>query len=161
MIDTYIFKKTNRKKIGRGDIFSFLNDNSYQYGRVFSRSNSGIIAAIYNYKTSDVRLDLKFLDDDFKTHPIILDGYSLFQLKDEGDWGIILKDEKYTIPDSMKKYYFSNNNKKYIDIFQAMNIEGERLSLDPKSDNFIIVDNMIYGDYDVKYLLENYEHLKP
>jgi hypothetical protein len=102
-----IFKKKNRSTIKPGDLFSFRLDNgdfdvaqiagSFGFGRIVSQTNLGHIAEIYRYFAFEPNLDSSKTYERFKPL-VVLDAYSLFQRKSEGDWGVVGSTPNY-VPD--------------------------------------------------------------
>lgn len=148
------FKKTSIKKIDRGDIFSFEKEGFFYYGRILTNHFLGLFSIIYKYKNNDLNLDIDFSSDDGIFPPIILDGYSLFQLKSDGDWGIIAKDPDYKIPDSLKNVVFSNINGVKQKKIKGYNIYGQEVEVYYEENETNIVDDVIYGDYDISEFLD-------
>lgn len=149
-----IFKKTNRKKIQKGDIFSFILHGRFYYGRVFFNHYMGLLSYIYQYTTDKLDEDQYFSNMAFFTPPLILDGYSLFQRKSEGDWGIIQTDPAYEIPVSLYPFkFFDRFFDPTTDVsIQVINVFGinetiNNLELERK----YIADTVICGDYDVEH----------
>jgi Immunity protein 26 len=96
----YVFKRKNRNKINPGDLFSFrLDDNSWGFGRIVSRITDGHVAEIFKYFANEPVLDSGKTYDRFMP-PVVLDAYSLFQLKREGDWGFVGSTPDYA-PDAV------------------------------------------------------------
>ncbi|MBA1192480.1 phosphotriesterase [Pseudomonas entomophila] len=110
--------KTKSSKVIPGDIFCFkLDRDGYGVGRIMTRNSLGHVAEIFEMTLSSPvlsTLPLKRLGD-----PIILDSYSLFDRKAEGDWRIIAHDDGYEAPleEAVRFAYGVADNKRLVDIF--------------------------------------------
>ncbi|MBJ7223495.1 MULTISPECIES: Imm26 family immunity protein [unclassified Brenneria] len=91
-------KKTLLRYIKPGDIFFFENTpGEYYFGRIMAKNSLGHFAEIFTPSTNDpetITLDTKKRIRD----PIVLDSYSLFDRRTEGNWVIIANQEDYIIP---------------------------------------------------------------
>jgi len=100
-IKKYDWKKNQRTPLGKiktGDIFFFENSpGEFYLGRIMAKNSLGHFAEIFTPPTNDpaiIELDkVKRIRE-----PIILDSYSLFDKKSEGNWKIIANQEDYTTP---------------------------------------------------------------
>ncbi|AIM37624.1 hypothetical protein KO02_13745 [Sphingobacterium sp. ML3W] len=149
------FKKIILKKINKGDLFSFLMNDSFYYGRILNNNFLGLISIIYKTTTKHLKMDIDFFADSYYEPPMILDGYSLFQLKSEGDWGIISSNADYEIPEKLLNYIFTNVYENLNGPLHGMDINGNNLTCNPTDTNLKIADNAIYGDYDVAEYLKS------
>ncbi|HDS1061966.1 MULTISPECIES: Imm26 family immunity protein [unclassified Pseudomonas] len=110
--------KTSYKKIKSGDIFCFaLDSKKYGVGRIITQNSLGHVVEIFD-KVLNVpavdSLSFKRLGD-----PVILDSYSLFDRKAEGDWRIVAHDLDYrpSKQESVRYVYGVADNVKLVDIF--------------------------------------------
>ncbi|PTV52291.1 Imm26 family immunity protein [Pseudomonas putida] len=110
--------KTSYKKIKSGDIFCFaLDSKKYGVGRIMTQNSLGHVVEIFD-KVLNVpavdSLSFKRLGD-----PVILDSYSLFDRKAEGDWRIVAHDLDYrpSKQESVRYVYGVADNVKLVDIF--------------------------------------------
>ncbi|MNE10596.1 hypothetical protein D3C81_437010 [compost metagenome] len=110
--------KTSYKKIKSGDIFCFaLDSKKYGVGRIITQNSLGHVVEIFD-KVLNVpavdSLSFKRLGD-----PVILDSYSLFDRKAEGDWRIVAHDLYYrpSKQESVRYVYGVADNVKLVDIF--------------------------------------------
>lgn len=148
------FKKVPIKEINRGDIFSFEKDGFFYYGRILTNHFLGLFSIIYKYKTKNLNLDSDVSNFDAISPPIILDGYSLFQIKIDGNWGVVMKDLNYRIPDHLKDLVFSNVNDLKQKKIKGFNIHGEEIEINYNKNKDKIIDDVIYGDFDIKELID-------
>ncbi len=82
-------KIPKRVKPKPGDIFAFkINDELFGFGRLVSKVDIGMVAEIFDYFSSQPILDMSKLEK-WLIQPLVLDSYSLFELRLEGDWRII------------------------------------------------------------------------
>ncbi|MFY1032469.1 Imm26 family immunity protein [Pseudomonas asiatica] len=110
--------KTSLRKIKSGDIFCFLlAPQKYGAGRIITQNSLGHVAEIFDKFLSSPVIDLvsfKRLGD-----PVILDSYSLFDRKAEGDWRIVAHelDYKPSSEESVRYVYGVADNVRLVDIF--------------------------------------------
>lgn len=110
--------KTSLKNIKPGDIFCFaLGEGKYGVGRVMTRNSLGHVVEIFNQVLS--LPIVKSVDFERLGDPIILDSYSLFDRKSEGDWRMVAHQENYTpsTEESVRFVYGVADNVKLVDIF--------------------------------------------
>jgi Immunity protein 26 len=140
-----VFKRKNIKNISSGDIFAFrMDDGRYGFGRIISRILEGHIAEIFNYFAiepiyNETKTPERFLP------LVILNSYGMFQVKQDGDFGIVGSTPNF-VPDSelskSKFVYGPLGNFKSMDIFGTeapiSDAEGLRLPLrSPFNDWFL------------------------
>ncbi|MGE8046190.1 phosphotriesterase [Pseudomonas monteilii] len=110
--------KTRLNKVVPGDIFCFtLANGSYGVGRIMTRNSLGHVAELFETILCLPvvnTLPLKRSGD-----PVILDSYSLFDRKAEGDWRIVAHDNEYQAPldEPIRFSYGVADNKRLVDIF--------------------------------------------
>ena len=110
--------RTALKKIRVGDIFCFaLGEKKYGIGRIMTQNSLGHVAEIFDQiLSSPVVNSISFarLGD-----PVILDSYSLFDRKAEGDWRVVAHQEDYQSPvdESVRFVYGVADNVRLVDIF--------------------------------------------
>lgn len=96
-------KKTLLRNIKVGDIFCFLIEGGYRFGRIMTRNKLGHVAEIFD-KVADspnpAGLKFKRIGQ-----PVILDSYGLFDRKIEGDWRIVAHQDGYTPPIDEPVYF--------------------------------------------------------
>ncbi|HGY9627736.1 TPA: Imm26 family immunity protein [Pseudomonas putida] len=120
-LKTYDWDKRNRtslRSIKSGDIFCFaLSDQKYGVGRIMTQNSLGHVAEIFDKILTFP--DVKSLSFSRLGDPVILDSYSLFDRKLEGDWRIVAHQIDYEPPseESIKFVYGVANNIKLVDIF--------------------------------------------
>jgi RHS repeat-associated protein len=140
-----VFKQKNIKNIHAGDIFAFrMDDGQYGFGRIVSRISEGHIAEIFNHFSSEPKFDTSKTYERFLP-PIILNSYGMFQVKQDGDFGIVGSTPNYAPDAEISKFKFvfgSIGNFKSIDIFGTEvpigDAEGLRLPLrSPFNDWFL------------------------
>jgi Immunity protein 26 len=146
----YVFKRKNRNKINPGDLFSFrLDDNSWGFGRIVSRITDGHVAEIFKYFANEPVLDSGKTYDRFMP-PVVLDAYSLFQLKREGDWGFVGSTPDYA-PDAViaqvRFAWGSSGDQKATDIYDKyLPVSDQEAKSLPRCQP--------WGDYDVKEFIK-------
>jgi Immunity protein 26 len=115
-----VFKRKNIKDILPGDIFSFVTDDGrYGFGRIIAPILEGHVAEIFNHFSNEPKFDhtqnyQRFLP------PVILNSYGMFQVKQDGDFGIIGSTPNYKPDPEIAKFKFVFGTKghlKTIDIF--------------------------------------------
>jgi len=110
--------KTGHKKIKVGDIFCFaLGKEKYGVGRIMTQNSLGHVAEIFDQiLSSPVVSSISF---DRLGDPVILDSYSLFDRKAEGDWRVVAHQENYqpSTDESIRFVYGVADNVRLVDIF--------------------------------------------
>jgi hypothetical protein len=83
-------KRPKRVKPRIGDIFAFrlANKNLFGFGRLVASVSVGMVAEIFDYFSAQPFLDYSRIDH-WLFPPIIVDQYTLFENRREGDWRII------------------------------------------------------------------------
>ncbi|MFG0269518.1 Imm26 family immunity protein [Pseudomonas sp. LTR0] len=110
--------KTSYKKIKSGDIFCFaLGSKKYGVGRIMTPNSLGHVVEIFDKVLSVPVVDsvsFERLGD-----PVILDSYSLFDRKAEGDWRIVAYESDYrpSNQESVRYVYGVADNVRLVDIF--------------------------------------------
>ena len=110
--------KTSLKKIKTGDIFCFaLAEQRYGVGRIITQNSLGHVAEIFKQVLSSPVVSSTVFDR--LGDPVILDSYSLFDLKAEGDWRVVAHQEDYepSAEESVRFVYGVADNVKLVDIF--------------------------------------------
>ncbi|AKF48642.1 Imm26 family immunity protein [Pseudomonas syringae] len=123
MSELKIFKwEENKRKqlrhIKPGDIFCFdLGQIGYGLGRVMTRNSLGHVVEIFKEVLDKPQITCSNFSR--VGDPVILDSYSLFDRKTEGDWRIIAHDPNYTAPleEPIRFIYGVANNRTEVDIF--------------------------------------------
>lgn len=144
-------KRTMLRFIKSGDIFCFPYDESkYCFGRIISKIMTGHVAEIFDYMSTDPIINERILNNSNRLmQVVILDSYSLFDRKSEGDWRIIGHEDNY-VPQNVEDIYFTYGvalSCKRMDIFSENIIPIEESE---KSKYIEISPN---GDIDVKRLV--------
>lgn len=138
--------RTMLRFIKPGDIFCFkLDDGKYCFGRIISKIVTGHVAEIFDYISSIPEIsEEEILNSKRLVEPIILDSYTLFDKKLEGEWRIIGSQNDY-IPKDVSNIYFSYgvaNSCKKVDIYDnetsITELESKGMPrLSPRSDLYI------------------------
>lgn len=142
--------RTMLRYIKPGDIFLFrLNEERFGVGRVLSKIDLGHVVEFFHEV-----LEQPVVDSDVvrRAHrvgaPIIIDSYSLFDKKLEGDWRIVAHQENFSPLGNEGTYfaYGAGNSWKKVDIFgnEEPISESEAKKLVPYSPR---------GDFEVKEML--------
>lgn len=110
--------KTSLKNIKPGDVFCFaLGEKNYGVGRIMTRNSLGHVVEVFNQVLSVPIVESIAFDR--LGDPIIIDSYSLFDRKSEGDWRVVAYQENYTpsTEESVRFVYGVAGNVKLVDIF--------------------------------------------
>ncbi|GEQ86162.1 hypothetical protein ULMS_16700 [Patiriisocius marinistellae] len=130
-----------KQELNVGDVFSLrLNEKEIAFGRTLAKVSIGHAVEIFDY-FSNSRIDYtKAIKQNRLMYPQIIDSYSLFKLKDEGEWKIEKhENEIFVCKDAseIKYAYGDKSNLKTINIlgeFEQQQ-EGERFPpYSPKGD---------------------------
>lgn len=113
--------KTSLKNIGPGDLFLFLiGDSKYGFGRIISSVSLGHVAEIFDIVLDSPEIShINLCDIKRKGRLIILDSYSLFDRKAEGDWRIVDREESYE-PKNVNGFFFTygdGSGRRKVDVF--------------------------------------------
>lgn len=100
--------KTMLRFIKPGDIFCFkLSDSSYAFGRVISKIMTGHVVEILGEPKSGPEVSgSEILSSTRKVQPFVLDSYSLFDRKLEGEWRVVGRQTDFT-PENIEDVYFT------------------------------------------------------
>ncbi|MCQ3028230.1 immunity 26/phosphotriesterase HocA family protein [Pseudomonas tremae] len=132
-------KRKQLRYIKAGDIFCFdLGGIGYGLGRIMTRNSLGHVAEIFKGVLDTPQI----CHASFKRvgEPVILDSYSLFDRKTEGDWRIVAHDPNYEPPlnESIRFVYGVADNRTEVDIFDneypSGNLSGKLPRYSPKGD---------------------------
>jgi len=110
--------KTNLRNIKSGDIFCFaLSDQKYGVGRIMTQNSLGHVAEVFDKVLSSPVVDS--LTFERLGDPIILDSYSLFDRKTEGDWRVVAHQVDYepSSDEPVRFVYGVADNVRLVDIF--------------------------------------------
>ncbi|MBI6753540.1 Imm26 family immunity protein [Pseudomonas syringae] len=120
-LKAFKWEESQRKQlryIKPGDIFCFdMGGEGYGVGRIMTRNSLGHVAEIFKVVLEKPQItcsDLTRVGD-----PVIIDSYSLFDRKTEGDWRIIAHDSDYIAPsgETTRFIYGVADNRTEVDIF--------------------------------------------
>ncbi len=82
--------RTMLRYLDAGQIFCFkFDDNTYCFGRLMTKVSVGHIAEFFDYTAHNPELGADSLNSAKRIYVQVLDSYSLFDRKSEGDWRII------------------------------------------------------------------------
>ncbi|PIT60665.1 immunity 26/phosphotriesterase HocA family protein [Snodgrassella alvi] len=100
--------RTMLRFIKAGDIFCFkLNEQRYCFGRIIIKFMVGHAAELFdNISNSPAISEAEIKQARRLIEPVILDSYSLFDRKSEGEWRIIGHQQNY-VPTDMDGVYFT------------------------------------------------------
>ncbi|BDR57638.1 hypothetical protein XA3_00790 [Xylocopilactobacillus apicola] len=142
--------RTMLRFIKPGDIFSFqIEDNLFGFGQIIADSMMGHSAEIFNYFNSSPEISKdNIIGAKRLISPIILDSYTLFDKKLEGDWRIIGHEENYN-PKDIDGFFF-----KYGDpILKKVDLLGSVTSTNAKeAEKYPYYTSQ--SDYDIKNLIQ-------
>ena len=101
-------KRTMLRYIKSGDIFCFqLNKQKYCFGRIMTKFPEGHVAAILDYISTDTVIKAEDIQNASRLiQLVVLDSYSLFDKKAEGEWRIVGHQEDYK-PSNVEDIYFT------------------------------------------------------
>ncbi|WP_410799845.1 Imm26 family immunity protein [Lysinibacillus telephonicus] len=107
--------------IKTGDIFCFLNEkNTYCFGRILSKVSIGNVAEILDFVSPTPEIKVNEIEQSNRLiELVILDSYTLFDRKIEGDWRIIGRHINY-IPTDFENTFFTygvGDSCRKVDIF--------------------------------------------
>lgn len=112
--------RTMLRYLDSGQIFCFkFDEDKYCFGRLMTKASVGHIAEIFDYTSSLPEIDADTLNSSKRISVQILDNYSLFDRKTEGDWRIIGACGNY-IPANVENvifYYGIGNDTRLTDFF--------------------------------------------
>jgi hypothetical protein len=139
-------ERTMLRFIKSGDIFCFqLNEYKYCFGRIISELIMGHVSEIIDYTSSYPIVSEENLEKSNRlAELIILDSYTLFDRKLEGEWRIIGHQEDYT-PTNIENVYFTygvGKSCKKVDLFDNESLieesdKGQYSILTSRSDMYI------------------------
>lgn len=96
----------NKRKIKLkvGDILSFeLKLNKYGFARVLAKTKLGDAINVYNYFSTDTKDYKEAIKTNFLfEQPIILDSYSIFWKRSEGNWDLLQSDNDFKYNENEK-----------------------------------------------------------
>lgn len=94
--------------IKTGDIFCFLNEkNTYCFGRILSKVSIGNVVEILDFVSPTPEIKVNEIEQSNRLiELVILDSYTLFDRKIEGDWRIIGRHINY-IPTDFENTFFT------------------------------------------------------
>ncbi len=82
--------RTMLRYLDAGQIFCFkFDENTYCFGRLMTKASVGHIAEIFDYTASTPDISADDINSAKRISIQVLDSYSLFDRKSEGDWRII------------------------------------------------------------------------
>lgn len=117
--------KQKKLKLGIGDIFSIkLGNKEYAYGRALSKVSIGHCIEIFEYIGSSLDCYKKVDFDQRLMTPQIIDSHSIFWLRDEGEWELLVKGDESFRPSNIKSVRFSYGDKSNPVL---VDVEGNRL----------------------------------
>ena len=141
--------RTMLRYLDAGQIFCFkFDEDKYCFGRLMTKSGVGHIAEIFDYTSSLPEINADKLNSAKRISVQILDSYSLFDRKTEGDWRIIGAHGNY-IPTNVENivfYYGIGSGTRLTDFFDhetPVSVE-EAKKYPPLSP---------YGDYRIKKMI--------
>ncbi|MGS0897311.1 immunity 26/phosphotriesterase HocA family protein [Burkholderia stagnalis] len=122
--------RTMLRNIKTGDLFSFvLGNGKYGFGRIISPISLGHVVEFFDHIADDPDLNI---NDIVKLKrlkkPVVLDSYSLFDRKVEGDWRIIAHQEKFD-PTNIGGIFFAYGDgagRRKIDLFGSESPVSEK-----------------------------------
>lgn len=130
-----------------GDILCFqYDDNTYCFGRIMTKIITGHVAEIFDFMSSEPVISEEEINNSSRLmQVVILDSYSLFDRKREGDWRIIGNEDDY-VPQDVENIYFTYgvaSSCKRMDIFSKnvtpikQSEKSKYIEVSPKGDIFI------------------------
>lgn len=120
--------KLKKIKLGIGDVFSIkINEKEYAYGRVLSKVSIGHCIEIFDCTGSSPDCYSKIDFNKRLMPPQIIDSHSIFWLRDEGEWELLVKGDENFKPSDIEGIRFS-----YGDQSNAVlvDVEGNRTEAD-------------------------------
>ena len=147
------WNKKNRtllRFIKPGNIFCFkYSESFYCFGRIMSKTIVGHVAEIFTYtSTEPVITENQILHSSRLIDVVILDSYSLFDCKSEGDWRIIGIQDNYQLVDAENIYFTYGAGKKR----KMIDIDGNKSEIEEvEAQKYPILSPQ--GDYYIKKLI--------
>ncbi|TKI62028.1 phosphotriesterase [Lysinibacillus mangiferihumi] len=144
--------RTMIRFIKAGDVFCFLNDkNTYCFGRIVSKVSIGNVAEIFDFVSLTPDIKINEIEESKRLIDlVILDSYSLFDKKIEGDWRIIGRQKDFS-PTEFENIYFAygvGDSCRKVDIFDH---EVPITELEAKG----LQDYSPLGNYDINDMIKD------
>jgi len=113
--------RTMLRFIKPGDIFVFkLNDEYFGFGRILTKVSLGHVAEIFDSILTSPTVTPELLSSVSRLGtPVVLDTYSLFDKRLEGDWQIVAHDSEFCMGDTDNVYFVYGHPNSWIrvDVF--------------------------------------------
>lgn len=141
--------RTMFRYLDPGQIFCFkFDENKYCFGRLMTHCSVGYIAEFFDLTSSLPEITAEQIRSAIRTEVTILDSYSLFDRKTEGEWRIIGKCNNY-IPTEVDKIIF------YFGVGEILTLNDffDRTALVSKNEALKFPPQSPFGDHMVKKLL--------
>lgn len=143
--------RTMLRYIDPGQIFCFkFDENKYCFGRLMTHCAVGHIAEFFDFTSSLPVITAEQIKRAKRTEIAILDSYSLFDRKTEGEWRIVGICNNY-IPDDVENIIF------YFGVGDVLTLVDffDRAKSVPKNEAMEFPRQSPYGDYMIKKLLSD------
>ncbi|PIT55385.1 immunity 26/phosphotriesterase HocA family protein [Snodgrassella alvi] len=139
--------RTMLRFIKAGDIFCFkLDEQRYCFGRIIIKFMVGHVAELFdNISNSPAISEAEIKQAQRLIEPVILDSYSLFDRKSEGDWRIIGHQQNY-VPTDMDGVYFTYGVQQWC---KKVDIWGNKIPISEKEATSL-PDVAPLGDYNIR-----------
>ena len=98
--------RTMLRFLKSGDIFCFKFDEKYAFGRILTSMSVGHLVEIFDIILPTTEITEKqVINANSLVAPIVIDAYSLFDRKEEGEWRIIGRQKQF-IPQNIDDVFF-------------------------------------------------------
>ncbi|WP_081077329.1 immunity 26/phosphotriesterase HocA family protein [Burkholderia pseudomultivorans] len=139
--------RTMLRHIKPGDLFAFsLGDGKYGFGRIISAVSLGHVAEFFDRIADAPNFDVRdMINSKRLKQPVVLDSYSLFDRKMEGDWRIVAHQEDFN-PTGVGEIFFTYGDgagRRKVDVFGSESHVSEKEAKD-------LPFYSPFGDEDVK-----------
>ncbi|MDB0566533.1 Imm26 family immunity protein [Ralstonia solanacearum] len=114
--------RTMLRYVKPGDVFVFaLGNGKYGVGRIISTVSLGHVAEFFDQVVVDPNVSAAEVCEWKRLkRPVILDSYSLFDRKTEGDWRIVARQENFE-PSAISDVFFTygdGDGRRKVDVFE-------------------------------------------
>lgn len=148
-------ERTMLRFIKNGDIFCFrFDEKRFCFGRIVAKNDAGHLAEIFDYISYKPFIDADKIEKALRLmEPVVLDSYSLFDRKTEGEWRIIGHQKDYIAYDFGDIYltFGVGQNWKKIDLYGNVT----RIS---EEEHFKYILFSPQGDYRIKRLIQEHRN---
>lgn len=149
--------RTMLRFVKPGDLFCFkLDDGNYCFGRVMSKIMSGHVVEIFNFISKKPEItESDIAQSERAIPPVIIDTYSLFDRKTEGEWRITGHQNNYKPTNIDDVFFIYGIPVPGIGLLKKADINGNKVGEISEEEAKKYQWLSPNGDYDIKSLLGN------